>query len=66
MNSYEFAYFGRNLQALEQTIASWCSGHDGLLEITALLQGARLRISGPDDTVHEAMRMVRVWLRRTS
>ena len=55
MNSYEFAYFGRDLQALEQT-----------LEITALLQGARLRISGPDDTVHEAMRMVRVWLRRTS
>jgi hypothetical protein len=66
MNSYEFAYFGRDLPTLEQTIAAWCSGNDCLLEITALLEGARLRISGPDHTVREAMRMVRVWMRRTN
>ena len=66
MNSYEFAYFGRDLRTLEHAVASWCSGHDCLLEITALLDGARLRISGPDDTIREAIRMVREWMRRTS
>jgi hypothetical protein len=66
MNSYEFAYFGRDLRGLEHTVASWCSGHDCLLEITALLQGARLRISGPDETIREAIRMVREWIRRSS
>jgi hypothetical protein len=66
MTSYEFAYFGRDLQTLQHTIASWCSGRECFLEITALLQGARLRISGPDETIREAIRMVRVWMRRTS
>jgi hypothetical protein len=66
MNSYEFAYFGRDLDALESVVASWCSGHDCLLETTALLDGARLRISGPDETIREAIRMVRQWIRRIS
>jgi hypothetical protein len=66
MRSYEFAYFGRDLHSLESVIASWCSHRDCTLETTALLEGARLRISGPDDTVREAMRMVRVWMRRTA
>jgi hypothetical protein len=60
------AYFGRNLHTLQHTIASWCSGRECFLEITALLQGARLRISGSDETIREAIRMVRVWMRRTS
>jgi hypothetical protein len=64
MNSYEFAYFGRDLDALESVVASWCSGHDCLLETTALLDGARLRISGPHETIREAIRMVRQWMRR--
>jgi hypothetical protein len=66
MTSYEFAYFGRDLNTLKHTIASWCSGHDCFLECTALLDGARLRISGPEATIREAMQMVRVWMRRTS
>ena len=66
MTSYEFAYFGRELHALEDMVGSWCSGHDCLLEITALLDGVRLRISGPDDTIREAIRMVREWMRRIS
>jgi len=66
MNSYEFAYFGRDLHVLKHTVGSWCSGHDCLLEITALLDGARLRISGPNDTIREAIGMVREWMRRTS
>jgi hypothetical protein len=66
MNSYEFAYFGRDLQVLKHSVASWCSGHDCLLETTALLDGARLRISGPDETIREAIRMVREWMRRTN
>jgi hypothetical protein len=56
MNSYEFAYFGRDLHVFKHTVASWC----------ALLDGARLRISGSDDTIREAIRMVREWMRRTS
>ena len=66
MNSYEFAYFGRDRDALESIVASWCSGHDCRLETTALLDGARLRISGPDETIREAIRMVRQWMRRIS
>jgi hypothetical protein len=66
MKSYEFAYYGRNIAWLEDTVASWCSGHDCRLETTALLDGARLRISGPDDTIREAIRMVRAWIRRTT
>ena len=50
----------------KHTVASWCSGHDCLLEITALLDGARVRISGRDDTIREAIRMVREWMRRTN
>ena len=64
MRSYEFAYYGRNIEALENTIASWCSDRDCRLETTTLHDGARLRISGPDDTIREAIRMVRAWLRR--
>jgi len=60
MRSYEFAYFGRDLHALTHTITSWCSPRECRLETTALLEGVRLRISGPDDMVREAMRMVRV------
>ncbi len=66
MRSYEFAYFGRDLHALKDTIATWCSPRQCILETTALLEGARLRISGPDDMVREAMRMVRLWMHRTT
>ena len=34
--------------------------------MTALLQGARLRISGPDEIVREAIRTVRLWIRNTN
>src|SRR5205823_11391942 len=40
MNSYEFAYYGARLQALNETIESWCAHRDCILETTALLQGA--------------------------
>ena len=66
MNSYEFACFGRDLHVFKHTVTSWCSGHDCLLEITALLDGARVRISGRDDTIREAIRMVREWMHRTN
>jgi hypothetical protein len=66
MTSYEFSYFGRDLDGLKATIAYWCDGHDCVLETTALLRGARLRITGPDDTIREAIRTVRVWMRRTA
>ena len=66
MDSYEFVYFGHDLPTLQHTVASWCSGHHCLLEVTALLDGARLRISGPDETIREAIPMVREWIRRTS
>jgi hypothetical protein len=66
MNSYEFAYYGPRLKALNETIASWCAHRDCVLETTALLQGARLRISGPEETVREAIRTVRLWIRTTN
>ena len=56
MNSYEFACFGRDLHVFKHTVASF----------TALLNGARVRISGRDDTIREAIRMVREWMRRTN
>ena len=64
MDSYEFAYFGRDFQLLETTIASWCSQRKCQLETTELPEGATFRISGPDDTVREAIQMVRVWMHR--
>ena len=51
-----FAYFGRDHQSLEDAIAAWCSERKCSLETTALLEGATFRISGPDDTVGEAMK----------
>ena len=65
MNSYEFAYYGARLTALNETIASWCARRDCVLETTALLYGARLRISGPEETVREAIRTVRLRIRNT-
>jgi len=65
MDSYEFAYFGRDIQSLENAIASWCSERKCRLETTELEEGATFRISGPDTTVREAMQMVRVWMLRT-
>jgi len=65
MDSYEFAYFGRDLQSLENAIASWCSQRKCRLETTELLEGATFRISGPDATIREAMQMVRVWMLRS-
>ena len=41
MRSYEFAYFGRDLHALKDTIDTWCSPRQCILETTALLEGAR-------------------------
>ena len=46
MDSYEFAYFGRDIQSLEDTIASWCSERKCRLETTELDEGATFRISG--------------------
>jgi hypothetical protein len=65
MESYQFAYFGRDIQSLENAIAAWCSERKCRLETTELDEGATFRISGPDDTVREAMQMVRVWMLRT-
>jgi hypothetical protein len=66
MNSYEFAYHGPRLAVLSEMVASWCVHRDCVLETTELLQGARLRISGPDETVREAIRTVRLWIRTTN
>jgi len=65
MDSYEFAYFGRDLQSFVNTIASWCSQRSCHLETTELLEGATFRISGPDDAIREAMGMVGSWMLRT-
>ena len=66
MRSYEFAYYGSRLAALNETIESWCAHRECVLETTALLEGARLRISGPEETVREAIRSVRLWIRSTN
>ena len=65
MNSYEFTYYGARSQALNETITSWCARRDCVLETTALLHGIRLRISGPEATVREAILTVRLWIRNT-
>jgi hypothetical protein len=64
MDSYEFAYFGRDLRSLEDVIQSWCSERKCRLETTELVEGATFRISGPDESIREAMQMVRVWMLR--
>lgn len=64
MDSYEFACFGRDLDRLEATIASWCSRRRCRLETTELPDGAAFRISGPDEAIREAIQMVRVWMLR--
>jgi hypothetical protein len=66
MNSDEFACYGPRLAALNETIASCCAHRDCVLETTALPHGAGLRISGPDQTVREAIRTVRLWIRNTN
>ena len=65
MNSDEFAYHGARPTALNEAIASWCARRDCVPETTALLHGARLRMPGLDETVREALRAVRRWIRNT-
>jgi hypothetical protein len=65
MNSDEFAYHGARPTALNEAITSWCARRDCVPETTVLLHGARLRMSGPDETVREAIRTVRRWIRNT-
>ena len=66
MSHHEFAYCGPRLAILSEMIASWCAPRDCVPETTELLQRARLRISGPEETVREAIRTVRLWIRSTS
>ena len=66
MTSYEFAYYGPRVSSLSKTVASWCARRDCVLETTSLLHGARLRLSGLDETVREAIRTVRLWIRSTN
>ena len=61
--SYEFNYLGPKLAALQDTVGSWCDAHGCELAVTALLEGARLRIRGPEEAVRDAIRTVRVWIR---
>jgi hypothetical protein len=61
--SYEFTYLGPGLEGLQDTVASWCDANGCALLVTTLLQGARLRITGPEEAVRDAIRRVRVWIR---
>jgi hypothetical protein len=66
LTCYEFQYQGPALPYVHQTIAAWCASHDCVLEVTSLLRGARFRVSGRDDAVRHAIRMVSVWIRRAA
>ena len=61
--SYEFTYLGPKLATLQDTVGSWCDANGCELAVTTLLQGARLRIRGPEEAVRDALRSVRVWIR---
>ena len=65
MNTYEFAYDGPPPAALNDTLTSCRARPECILETTALLLGSRLRISGPDEIVREAIRTVRGWIHNT-
>ena len=65
-DSYEFAYFGRDVDILTKTIAAWCTRRKCALETTELSEGAAFRITGPAHSVREAIQMVRVWMHRTA
>lgn len=64
--SYDFAYFGRDVDALTTTIATWCTRRKIALETTTLTEGAAFRLSGPDERVREAVQMIRGWMHRTA
>ena len=63
MNNYEFAYFGPSIYHVKAVIAAWCEEHDCRLETTALIAGARFRISGPEDAIRDAIPTARTWIR---
>jgi hypothetical protein len=63
MNSYDFLYFGAHVGHLRAQIAAWCEEYGCRLETTPLIAGARFRISGHEDTIREAIRKVRTWIR---
>jgi hypothetical protein len=66
MNSrYEFADYRARLESVKETMQSWCAHGDCVLEATVLLDGARLRMTGPDETVRDTIRTVRLWIRNT-
>jgi hypothetical protein len=60
---HEFAYYGPKLDVLVEAATAWCTEHDCTLEVVPLLRGARLRISGPESAVSQAIREVRTWIR---
>jgi len=66
ITSYEFTYLGPRLTRLQDTVTAWCTANDCALLVTALLQGARLRITGPEEAVRDAIRTVRVWIRNAA
>jgi hypothetical protein len=45
---------------VKETIQSWCAHRQCVFETTALLDEARLRITGPDETVRDTIRTVRL------
>ena len=63
MDHYEFDYIGPHGDELKLTIAAWCEEHGCRLETTALLDGSRFSISGPEDRIRAAIRTVLVWIR---
>jgi hypothetical protein len=66
MTSYEFTYVGPRPYVLRDIVASWCAGRECTLQVTPLLRGVRLQITGREEAVREAIRTVRQWIRSAS
>ncbi len=61
--TYDLTYSGANVIGVQDAISAWCEARGCALEVITLTAGVRFRIVGEQQTVRQAVGMVRQWIR---
>jgi len=61
--TYDLIYRGANVIGVRDAISVWCEARGCALEVIALTVGVRFRLVGEQQTVRQAVGMVREWIR---
>jgi hypothetical protein len=61
--TYDLVYNGANAASVKGAISNWCEAHGCGLEAVTLTAGVRFRIVGEQQTIRQAVGMIRQWIR---